>query len=125
MTSRTSEARQPTARALAAELSELRERDAAATDDAALVAYEAKWRRKLRRLQRTFPERWRVAGLSDDEVCDLVTLSLIEALRNPEPGVWNLARPGKEWGLLVARQRLSALRKSFKLGATPVGFSEA
>jgi hypothetical protein len=124
MTPHTPKARQPTARALSAELSELRERDAAASDDAALVAYEAKWRCKLRRLQRAFPERWRVAGLSDDEVRDLLTLSLIEALRNPKAGVWDLARPGKEWGLLVARQTLASLRKSFSLAATPSGFSE-
>jgi len=124
MTCRTPTSRPPSARALAAELSELRERDAATTDDAALIAYEAKWRRKLARLQRAFPERWRVAGLSDVEVRDLLTLSLIEALRNPEPRLWHLARPGKEWGLLVARQKLAALRKSFKLGATPCGLSQ-
>jgi hypothetical protein len=125
MPSRNSAAQEPSARALAAELAERQERDLAATDDAALVAYEAKWQRKLRRLQQAFPERWRVAGLSDDEVRDILTLRLIEAVRSPAPGALELERVGKEWGLLVARRELGALRKSFKLGAIPSDFSEA
>jgi len=116
--------RPPTERALANERADLRERNAAATDDAALVAYQAKWQRKLRRLQQAFPERWRVAGLSDEEVRDRLTLRLIEAVRRPTPAELELARPGREWGLLLARLELRALRRSFRLGAAPADFGE-
>jgi hypothetical protein len=109
---------------LAAERSERRERDAARTDDEALVAYEAKWQRKLTRLQRTFPGRWRVVGLSDEEVRDLLTLRLIEAVRDPDGVDLALARPGKEWGLLVVQQALRALRRGFRLNVSPADFSE-
>ena len=97
----------------ARELEDERARDAAATDDAALVAYEAKWRRRLVRLQRVHPGRWRVPGLSEEEVRDQLTLGLIEAVRRlpeGEPG-----RAGKEWGLVVLRGRLRALRRNFRL----------
>ena len=105
-------ARHP-ARALRAELEDDRARDAAASDDAALVAYEAKWRGRLERLQRVHRGRWRVPGLSEEEVRDQLTLGLIEAVRvlpEGEPG-----RAGKEWGLVVLRGRLRALRRSFRL----------
>jgi hypothetical protein len=101
------------------------ERDRAIADDRALVSYQAKWQRKLRGLQQSFPERWRVAGLSDEEVRDSLTLRLIEAVRAASPEELALCRPGKEWGLLIVEQELRRLRKSFKLGATPSDFSEA
>ncbi len=123
--SRATEARgDATARALESERADHEQRAAAAGDDAALVAYQAKWARKLRRLQRAFPERWRVPGLSDEEVCDRLTLRLIEAVRRPAPAELELQRPGKEWGLLIVRVELRALRKRFRLGALPVDFTE-
>jgi len=100
-------------------------RAAAAIDDQALVAYEARWQRKLGRLQRAFPERWRVPGLSDEEVRDRLTLRLIEAVRGPTPAELELAVPGKEWGLLIVRAELRVLRRSFRLGALPVDFRES
>ena len=115
MSSRTIRTRPPSARALEDEQAELRERSLAAHDDAALVAYQAKWQRRLRRLQQTFPERWRVAGLSDEEVRDWLTLRLIEAVRQPTAAQLELSRPGKEWGLLLARLELRALRKGFRI----------
>jgi hypothetical protein len=105
----------PTTRAVDAEQRERRERDAALTDDRALVAYEAKWQRKLARLQRAFPGRWRVAGLSDEEVRDLLTLRLLEAVRRADAEELELARPGREWGLLIAQRELRTLRKGFRL----------
>ena len=117
--------RQPSARATVAELSDRRERDAARTEDRALVDYQAKWYRRLARLQRSFPERWRVVGLSDEEVRDLLTLRLIEAVREPDAAELALARPGKEWGLLVAQRALRTLRRSFRLKVSPADFSEA
>jgi hypothetical protein len=117
--------RQPSARALAAELSDRRERDAARTEDRALVDYQAKWNRKLARLQHSFPERWRVPGLSDEEVRDLLTLRLIEAVREPDGAELQLARPGKEWGLLIAQRALRALRGGFRLKVSPADFSGA
>jgi hypothetical protein len=102
-------------RVLGAEQRERRERDAALSNDDALVAYEAKWQRKLARLQRAFPARWRVVGLSDEEVRDLLTLRLLEALRRADPAELALERPGREWGLLVAERELRALRKGFRL----------
>jgi hypothetical protein len=115
MSSRSSGQRPPSARDVERELADLRERDAAAHDDAALVAYQGKWQRRLCRLQQSFPERWRVVGLSDEEVRDFLTLRLLEAVREPTPLDRLLARPGKEWGLLIARRELAALRKAFRI----------
>lgn len=124
MPSRTPTQVEPSPRAILAEHVDRAERDAARFDDGALVRYEAKWQRKLRRLQQTFPERWRVAGLSDEEVRDILTLRLIEAVRQGSPEELALARPGREWGLLLVQAELRALRRAFKLSATPVDFSE-
>jgi len=104
--------------ALAAELADERERDAAVHDDAALVAYEAKWRQKLRKLQRAQAGRWRVFGLSEEEVRDTLTLRLIELVRGEGALRAQYQRPGREWGLVCAQQHLRLLRKSFRLRVT-------
>lgn len=114
---------EPSPSALLAEQRERGERDAARFDDGALVQYEAKWQCKLRRLQQTFPQRWRVAGLSDEEVRDILTLRLIEAVRQGSVEELALARPGREWGLLIVQRELRALRRAFRLPAIPVDFS--
>lgn len=113
------------ARALGAEQRERRERDAALINDDALVAYEAKWQRKLARLQRAFPARWRVAGLSDEEVRDLLTLRLLEAVRRADAAELALERPGREWGLLMAERELRVLRKGFRLNVVLAEPAEA
>jgi hypothetical protein len=106
----------------AAALAEERDRAAARTDDRALVAYEAKWARKLRKLQRSHPERWQVPGLSQEEVRDLLTLRLIESVRGDRPAPSMRRSAGKEWGLLLAEQELQSLRKKFRLRAVPIDF---
>jgi hypothetical protein len=107
---------------LAAEAADERERDAALTDDAALVAYERKWARSLVRLQRAHPARWRLPGLSDDELRDELTLRLIEAVRaRPEERARH-QRAGKEWGLLFLEQQRRVLRRAFAL---PVVLADA
>jgi len=106
-------------RALARAMNDHRERTLAEGDDAALVRYLSKWQGKLRRLQRRYPERWGVPGLSDDEVRDLLTLRLFEALRGPDPSERLLQQPGREWGLLMLRLALGELRRSFKLRVAP------
>jgi len=112
-------------RARVAALADERDRAAARADDGALVAYEAKWTRKLRRLQRAHPERWHVPGLSPEEVRDILTLRLIEAVRGagPSPSIQRTA--GKEWGLALAEAELQALRRKFRLRAVPVDFRAA
>lgn len=111
-------------RELSAEQADERDRDAAVVSDAALVAYEAKWRRKLGRLQRAHPARWRVFGLSDEEVIDSLTLRLIEVVRS-EPGEFErYRRSGKEWGLSCAEEQLQRLKKVFRLNAVPADFNE-
>ncbi|MES1188750.1 MAG: hypothetical protein ABUL60_33355 [Myxococcales bacterium] len=124
MSSRTPLTSPPGPRAQLREHAERVQRDAARSDDRVLVEYEAKWQRKLRRLQQAHPERWRVAGLSDEEVRDILTLRLIEAVRRASPEELALARPGREWGLLIVQRELRALRRCFKLPAVPVDFSE-
>lgn len=115
----------PSLAALLAEQRDRAERDAAQSDDRALVCYEAKWQRKLRRLQQRFPERWRVPGLSDEELRDILTLRLIEAVRAASAEEFALARPGREWGLLLVQRELRKLRRTFKLTAIPVDFGQA
>jgi hypothetical protein len=107
------------ARAVARSAHDERERDLAEKDDAALVRYLSQWQRKLARLQRRYPERWCMPGLSDEEVRDMLTLRLLEAVRAPDDFTRQLQQPGKEWGLLVLRQGLGELRRSFKLRVTP------
>jgi hypothetical protein len=88
----------------------------------ALFAYQQKWERTLARLQRAHPRRWRVAGLSDEEVRDALTLRLLELIVVSAGGEHARGRPGKPWGLCVAQTELSALRRSFRLAATPTDF---
>jgi hypothetical protein len=107
---------------LSADLAEERERAAARSDDAALVAYESKWAGKLRKLQKAHPERWAVPGLSQEEVRDLLTLRLIESLRADEPSLSLRPIPGKEFGLLFLERELRRLRKAFRLRTIPVDF---
>jgi len=90
-----------------------------------LVAYEAKWRRKLQRLQRAHPERWRVPGLSAEEVLDLLTLRLIEVVTADGTALPKYRRAGKEWGMLCVQEHLRTLRKSFGLSAIFADFDEA
>ena len=92
------------------------EREAAARDDRALVAYLEKWTRTVQRLQRAHPERWQVPGLSDEEVRDALTLRLFEAVRAGE------AQPSS-WAILT--EQLGQLRKSFRLGAVATDFRTA
>jgi hypothetical protein len=101
---------------------DLLERDRAADDDAALVHYQAKWQRKLARLQRVYPERFRVAGLSPEEVRDDATLHLVEVVRGDRSAHARYDHPRREWGLCVVLERLSSLRQRFRLDATPVDF---
>ncbi|HEY2512218.1 MAG TPA: hypothetical protein VGI39_15230 [Polyangiaceae bacterium] len=110
--------------ALDSEFADARERDRARQSDRALVAYVAKWERRIGRLQKAHPERWRVPGLSPEEVRDALTLTLVEAIRaeGDDPPVH--ARAGREWGLAVALDRLAELRGAFRLEATPVDFRE-
>jgi hypothetical protein len=103
---------------------DVRERDAAVCSDAALVSYQQKWQRRLLRLQRSYPARWRVPGLSDEEVRDALTLRLIEVVRGDRALHQEYESGGGEWGLAVMRRHLSELRRSFRLSATPTDFSD-
>lgn len=90
------------------------------TEDA-LVTFLAGWQSSLTRLQRAYPARWHVAGLSDEEVRDALTLELLEVVRS-EP---HLALPDHATAFRIVRRELAVLRKSFRLGATPTDFNEA
>jgi hypothetical protein len=89
------------------------------TDDA-LVTYLASWHRSLTRLQRAYPARWHVPGLSDEEVRDALTLKLLEVVRS-EP---RAELPDRTAALRILRRQLATLKKSFRLGATPTDFNE-
>jgi hypothetical protein len=105
---------------------DVHERDSALADDTALVAYERKWARRLARLQRAHPGRWRVPGLSDEELRDELTLRLIDAVRT-QPEERAQEQPGKEWGLFFLERQLARLRSAFKLKivlAEPAGAIE-
>jgi hypothetical protein len=106
-------------------LADARARDRATTSDAALIDYQRTWERRLARLQRAHPARWRVPGLSEDEVRDALTLRLLEAIRALPEVQPQHCRPGKAWGLCVALDELAGLRRRFRLAATPTDFGEA
>jgi hypothetical protein len=96
---------------LAAEAADERERERAAVDDGALVAYEGKWAARLRRLQRAYPRRWHIPGLSNDELRGVLTLRLIDAVRSAGPVLLRHRRAGKEWGLtFLAHERRALYR---------------
>ncbi len=89
------------------------------TDDA-LVTYLAGWQSSLARLQRAYPARWHVPGLSDEEVRDALTLQLLEVVRS-EP---SMILPDHATAFRIVRRQMAVLRKSFRLGATPTDFRE-
>lgn len=93
-------------------------RSAAAERDAALVRYELHWANRLRRLQRAHPGRWYVPGWSPEEVVDALTLDLIEGVRGGSTQGAQ-GRPAREWGLLRAEAHVRALRRTFRLEASP------
>jgi hypothetical protein len=97
------------------EVEDLRLRNLAVTSDAALVAYEDKWRRRLIALQRAHPGRWCVRGLSDEELRDELTLRLIDAIRTRPEELQLHHRAGREWGLGYLAHELRTIRKSFRL----------
>lgn len=102
-----------------------RDRDDAASDDAALVRYEATWARAIARLQRAHPRRWSVRGWSEEEVRDALTLRLVEVVRGERDAFERYDRDGKPWALVVMRTRLDELRKANRLDARPTTFEEA
>ncbi len=103
------------ARRLAAELADERDRCAAVTSDAGLVAYEKKWGRRIARLQRAYPSRWRLPGLSDEELRDELTLRLIDAVRSRPDELAPHLRAGKEWGALFLIAARNEFRRRFRL----------
>jgi hypothetical protein len=98
---------------------DLRERDAAATDDTALVAYERKWRARLVRLQRAHRSRWRVPALSDEEVRDELLLRLVDAVRTKPEERARHVHAHKEWGLAFLEHARRELRGGFRLEIVP------
>lgn len=108
--------------ALNAERSDDVARTSARESDRELAHYQHTWERRLARLQRAHPGRWRVPGLSDDEVRDAITLHLIELIVAPPGGEPPPGRPGKRWGLCMAQAQLAILRRTFRLGALPTDF---
>jgi hypothetical protein len=90
--------------------------------DHILVAFFERWQRSISRLQRAYPARWHVPGLSDEEVRDALTLRLLEAAREEEPPP---APAERDWALGIVRRHLALLRKSFRLGAIPMDFRGA
>ncbi len=111
--------------ALRAEFADERERDLAMVDESRLVSYQGKWEKKLSKLQRAHPQRWRVRGLSDEEARDLLTLRLIEAVRTEAETHQRYSRPGREWALGLFQHHLLELRKRFRLEITATNFDDA
>ena len=101
--------------ALASERDDEHERDRALSDDRALVRYEGKWAKRLDRLFRAHPERWHLAGISDEELRDELTLRLIDTLRSKPSEVSRHERAGKEWGLCFLSHARREVRAGFRL----------
>jgi hypothetical protein len=96
--------------------------DVMTSRDDALVAFFERWQRSIGRLQRAYPARWYVPGLSDEEVRDALTLRLLEAAREEDPPP---APAEREWALGIVRRHLALLRKSFRVAAIPMDFRGA
>ncbi len=93
--------------------------------DAELARYLAAWQSALCRLQRAHPARWRVPGLSDEEVRDALILRLLEGLA-AEPCALDAADPSQSaWALGLLKKERADLRKRFRLAAAPVDFRES
>lgn len=107
--------------ALAAECADDEARALAGSSGPALARYQQKWDRAFARLQRAHPQRWRVAGLSDEEVRDALTLRLIELIVAP-PVDAPRGHPGKAFSLCIGEAHLALLRRNFRLGALPTDF---
>lgn len=103
-------------RALNSEKQDECERDEARQDDGKLLDYLVRWEQRIRRLGRRYPERFGAPGLSFDEVCDALTVRLLEALRSPEHDS-EFTRPAKPWALCVVTSELRCLRVRFRLKA--------
>jgi hypothetical protein len=79
-------------------------------NDRVLIRLLDAWSASLRRLQAAHPARWRVSGLSDDEVRDTLLLALFEAARN-DPQLCDRY----DDALALLKAELSALRRRFRL----------
>ncbi|MDP3215753.1 MAG: hypothetical protein Q8S73_16725 [Deltaproteobacteria bacterium] len=101
---------------LRGEWNDERWRAAAASNDRALTAYLQFWRGRLRRLQVAVPGRWYVAGLTDEEVLDVLELDLIEAIRAPEM-FEQYERSGREATLWLLGARKDHLRRKRRIYA--------
>jgi hypothetical protein len=101
-----------------------RERELAATNDAALIRYQSRWERKIAALQRRYPERWRVPGWSEQEVRDALTLHLFERLRAGSVPSSSEA-PDDDWELRLLGRHVRSLRNAHRLEAAPTDLSHA
>lgn len=98
------------------------EHEQARRSEAALVAFVEAWSHRIARLQRAHPRRWFVAGLSDEETRDALTLRLWERLREPPDP--DDCPEGKDWGLWVVERELRVLRARFRMRATAMDLRE-
>lgn len=87
--------------------------------DGALVRFLDDSGRMLRRLQAAHPARWRVRGVSEEEVRDTLLLRLLEAAV-ADPSV--IERRDVAFALI--QTELAALRHRFRLPVTPLDFNE-
>ena len=102
-------------RALEAELTDEAKRDAATRSDIALVAYQAKWSQRLRRLQLAQPKRWSVRGLSAEELHAELTLALIELIMEGQEQFERYERAGREFGFSFMASARSSMRRKYRL----------
>ena len=85
----------------------------------ALVRFLDDVRRTLTRLQLAHPARWRVRGVSDEEVRDTLLLRILEAATD-EPSI--IERSDVAFALI--RTELATLRRRFRLHVTTLDFNE-
>lgn len=88
-----------------------------------LGACEAKWRRRLQNLQHAYPARWRVPGLSEEEVRDILTLRLIEVVRTEASDFSKYERAGREWGMQCLQEHLRARVRALAQQRAELGLS--
>lgn len=99
-----------TPRNLRRELDDEKDRAQARRDDAAMVRYLARWKKRLSQLQRG-RGRWNVPGIDAEELRDRLTVDLLAAIKNKDFEDGEFDRAGSESTFIYLAKRVDKLKR--------------